>query len=352
MLSGRQALQRSLTRNNPEVANRCSLHLGSTEKLPALTVPRPGQVFSPETGPGASTFRLGVPQGQQVSDACAKTLRVELIRQGKVRDVYTDGDDLILVASDRVSVYDVVLPTPIPDKGAILTQLSLWWFSQVADLVPNHVLSEDVPPEWKGRAIRCRRLDMVAVECIARGYLTGLGLASYRATGAISGVKLPPGLVEADQLPEPIFTPTTKAEVGHDEFITMDDVREAVGEETANELGRLTMAIYSQGAEIARERGVIIADTKFEFGKDASGKLILADEVLTPDSSRFWKLADYEPGRPQWSYDKQYLRDWSSSLGNWDRTYPGPAVPPEVVAETRARYVEIFDRLTGEKWSS
>jgi phosphoribosylaminoimidazole-succinocarboxamide synthase len=277
---------------------------------------------------------------------------VELIRQGKVRDVYTDGDDLILVASDRVSVYDVVLPTPIPDKGAILTQLSLWWFSQVADLVPNHVLSEDVPPEWKGRAIRCRRLDMVAVECIARGYLTGLGLASYRATGAISGVKLPPGLVEADQLPEPIFTPTTKAEVGHDEFITMDDVREAVGEETANELGRLTMAIYSQGAEIARERGVIIADTKFEFGKDASGKLILADEVLTPDSSRFWKLADYEPGRPQWSYDKQYLRDWSSSLGNWDRTYPGPAVPPEVVAETRARYVEIFDRLTGEKWSS
>jgi phosphoribosylaminoimidazole-succinocarboxamide synthase len=277
---------------------------------------------------------------------------VELIRQGKVRDVYTDGDDLILVASDRVSVYDVVLPTPIPDKGAILTQLSLWWFSQVADLVPNHVLSEDVPPEWKGRAIRCRRLDMVAVECIARGYLTGLGLASYRATGAISGVKLPPGLVEADQLPEPIFTPTTKAEVGHDEFITMDDVREAVGEETANELGRLTMAIYSQGAEIARERGVIIADTKFEFGKDASGKLILADEVLTPDSSRFWKLADYEPGRRQWSYDKQYLRDWSSSLGNWDRTYPGPAVPPEVVAETRARYVEIFDRLTGEKWSS
>jgi phosphoribosylaminoimidazole-succinocarboxamide synthase len=282
---------------------------------------------------------------------CARTLPVELIRQGKVRDVYADDEDLILVASDRVSVYDVVLPTPIPDKGAILTQLSLWWFSQVADLVPNHVLSEDVPPEWKGRAIRCRRLDMVAVECIARGYLTGLGLESYRATGSISGVQLPPGLVEADQLLEPIFTPTTKAEVGHDEFITMDDVRNALGEETANELGRLTLAIYSRGAEIARERGVIIADTKFEFGKDASGRLILADEVLTPDSSRFWKLADYEPGRPQWSYDKQYLRDWSSSLGNWDRTYPGPAVPPEVVAETRARYVEIFERLTGEKWS-
>ena len=277
---------------------------------------------------------------------------MELIRQGKVRDVYADGEDLILVASDRVSVYDVVLPTPIPDKGAILTQLSLWWFSQVADLVPNHVLSEDVPPEWKGRAIRCRRLDMVAVECIARGYLTGLGLESYRATGSISGVQLPPGLVEAGQLPEPIFTPTTKAEVGHDEFITIDDVRDAVGERTANELGRLTLAIYSRGAESARERGVIIADTKFEFGRDASGRLILADEVLTPDSSRFWKLAEYEPGRPQWSYDKQYLRDWSSSLGDWNRTYPGPAVPPEVVAETRARYVEIFERLTSDKWSS
>jgi phosphoribosylaminoimidazole-succinocarboxamide synthase len=277
---------------------------------------------------------------------------VELIRQGKVRDVYADAEDLILVASDRVSVYDVVLPTPIPDKGAILTQLSLWWFSQVADLVPNHVLSEDVPPEWKGRAIRCRRLDMVAVECIARGYLTGLGLESYRATGSISGVQLPPGLVEADQLSEPIFTPTTKAEVGHDEFITIDDVRDAVGETTAYELGRLTLAIYSRGAEIARERGVIIADTKFEFGREASGRLILADEVLTPDSSRFWKLAEYEPGRPQWSYDKQYLRDWSSSLGDWNRTYPGPAVPPEVVAETRARYVEIFERLTSDKWSS
>ena len=277
---------------------------------------------------------------------------MELIRQGKVRDVYADGEDLILVASDRVSVYDVVLPTPIPDKGAILTQLSLWWFSQVADLVPNHLLSEDVPPEWKGRAIRCHRLDMVAVECIARGYVTGLGLESYRATRSISGVQLPPGLVEADQLPEPIFTPTTKAEVGHDEFITMDDVRDAVGETTANELGRLTLAIYSRGAEIARERGVIIADTKFEFGRDASGRLILADEVLTPDSSRFWKLAEYEPGRPQWSYDKQYLRDWSSSLGDWNRTYPGPAVPPDVVAETRARYVEIYEQLTGERWGS
>jgi phosphoribosylaminoimidazole-succinocarboxamide synthase len=278
---------------------------------------------------------------------------VELIRQGKVRDVYADEDDLILVASDRVSVYDVVLPTPIPDKGAILTQLSLWWFAQVADLVPNHVLSEDVPPEWKGRAIRCRRLDMVPVECIARGYLAGLGLESYRAAGSISGIRVPPGLAEADRLPEPIFTPTTKAEGGqHDEFMTLDEVRNLVGEATADDLKRLTLAVYSRGAEIAQERGVIIADTKFEFGRAASGGLILADEVLTPDSSRFWKVSEYQPGRTQWSYDKQYLRDWSSSLGDWDRTYPGPPVPPEVVAETRARYVEIYGQLTGEKWSS
>lgn len=277
---------------------------------------------------------------------------MELIRQGKVRDVYADGDDLILVASDRVSVYDVVLPTPIPDKGAILTQLSLWWFRQMAELVPNHVLSEDVPPEWKGRAIRCRRLDMVPVECIARGYLAGLGLESYRATSSISGVRLPAGLVEADQLPEPVFTPTTKADVGHDEFMTMDQVCDLVGRATADDLERLTLAVYGRGAEIGRERGVIIADTKFEFGSDAAGVLILADEVLTPDSSRFWKVADYQPGRPQWSYDKQYLRDWSSSLRDWDRTYPGPPVPQDVVAETRARYVEIFTQLTGETWSS
>ena len=267
--------------------------------------------------------------------------------------MYADGDDLILVASDRVSVYDVVLPTPIPEKGAILTQLSLWWFGQVADLVPNHVLSEDVPPEWKGRAIRCRRLDMVPVECIARGYLAGLGLESYRATGSISGVPVSPGLVEADRLLEPIFTPTTKAEGGqHDEFMTMDEVRDLVGETTADGLERLTLAVYSRGSAIAQDRRVIIADTKFEFGRDASEKLILADEVLTPDSSRFWKMSEYQPGRPQWSYDKQYLRDWSSSLGSWDRTYPGPPVPPEVVRETRARYVEIYEQLTGEKWSS
>jgi phosphoribosylaminoimidazole-succinocarboxamide synthase len=278
---------------------------------------------------------------------------VELIRQGKVREVYADGEEVVLVASDRVSVYDVVLPTPIPDKGAILTQLSLWWFRQVADLVPNHVVSEDVPAEWKGRAVRCKRLDIVPVECIARGYLAGLGLDSYRATGSISGVVLPVGLVEADRLSAPVFTPSTKAEQGeHDEFMTRGDVVAQVGPETAEQLERLTLSVYGRGAEVARERGVIIADTKFEFGWDAEGVLRLGDEVLTPDSSRFWKVEDWQPGQRQVAFDKQFVRDWSSSLSDWDRTAPGPAVPPDVVAETRARYVQIYERITGEKWSS
>lgn len=277
---------------------------------------------------------------------------MELIRQGKVREVYADGNDVILVASDRVSVYDVVLPTPIPDKGAILTQLSLWWFRQFEDLVPNHVINEDVPADWKGRAIRCRRLDILPVECIARGYLAGLGLDSYRATGAISGVRFPEGLVEASQLPRPVFTPSTKAEHGeHDEFMTFGEVASLVSEQTAVELERLTLKIYTRGAEIARERGVIIADTKFEFGRDAHGVVTLGDEVLTPDSSRFWKVSEYQPGRQQWSYDKQFVRDWSSSLADWNRTAPGPEVPPAVVAETRARYVEIYEQITGERWT-
>jgi len=276
---------------------------------------------------------------------------VELLRRGKVREVYSDGDDVLLVASDRVSVYDVVLPTSIPDKGAILTQLSLWWFRQLADLVPNHVISEDVPADWAGRAIRCRRLEILPVECIARGYLAGLGLESYRASGSISGVVLPQGLVEADRLPEPVFTPSTKADQGqHDEFMTAAEVAALVGGETAAELHRLTLAVYGRGAEIARSRGVIIADTKFEFGRDSSGQLTLGDEVLTPDSSRFWKATEYQPGRSQWSYDKQFVRDWSSSLKDWDRTAPGPEVPADVVAETRSRYVEIYEQITGERW--
>lgn len=276
-----------------------------------------------------------------------------LVYRGKVREVYADGADLILVASDRVSVYDVVLPTLIPDKGAVLTQLSLWWFRQLGDLVPNHVISTDVPAEWQGRAVRCRRLEMLPVECIARGYLTGGGLETYRATGSVSGVALPAGLVEADRLAAPVFTPTTKAPQGeHDAFITLAEVAETVGAGAAAELERLTLAVYARGAEIARERGVIIADTKLEFGLDPDGAVVLADEVLTPDSSRFWPADGWQPGRRQTSYDKQLVRDWSASLTDWDRTAPGPEVPPEVVAETRARYVEIYQRLTGERWSA
>ena len=271
---------------------------------------------------------------------------MELIHSGKVRDVYADGDDLLLVASDRVSVYDVVLPTPVPGKGRILTQLSLWWFDRLTDVTPNHVISAtDVPAEWQGRAIRCQRLEMVPVECIARGYLAGLGLASYNETGAISGVPLPPGLVEASRLPEPVFTPTTKAAAGHDEPMTYDEVADLVGAETAAELKRITLEVYRRGAALAAERGVIVADTKLEFGRAKNGDLVLADEVLTPDSSRFWPASDYEPGRPQHSLDKQYLRDWATAIG-WDRKPPGPEIPADVVAAMTARYTDLFDRLT------
>jgi phosphoribosylaminoimidazole-succinocarboxamide synthase len=273
---------------------------------------------------------------------------VELIHSGKVRDVYADGDDLLLVASDRVSIYDVVLPTPVPGKGAVLTQLSLWWFDRLGDIIPNHVISAtDVPREWAGRAIRCRRLDMVPVECIARGYLAGLGLAAYNETGSVSGVPLPPGLAEASQLPEPVFTPTTKAAVGHDEPMTQDEVAGLVGDKTAAELKRITLEVYQRGADLARERGIIVADTKLEFGHDKDGTLVLADEVLTPDSSRFWPADSYSPGRPQHSFDKQYLRDWSASTG-WDRTEPGPEIPDDVLGVLTARYAELFERITGQ----
>jgi phosphoribosylaminoimidazole-succinocarboxamide synthase len=268
---------------------------------------------------------------------------VELVYSGKVRDLYADGDDLILVASDRVSVYDVVLPTPIPDKGRVLTQLSLWWFAQLTDVIANHVISgTDVPAPWAGRAIRCRRLRMLPVECIARGYLAGLGLVSYNETGTISGVRLPPGLGEGSRLPEPVFTPTTKAAAGHDELTSL------VGAAAAAELQRVTLEVYRRGAELAASRGVVIADTKLEFGLLPDGTLMLADEVLTPDSSRFWLAAEWRPGRPQRSLDKQFLRDWSAGL-DWDRKPPGPAIPPEIVAATRERYLELYARLTGSE---
>lgn len=278
---------------------------------------------------------------------------MELLHSGKVRDVYADGDDLVLVASDRVSVYDVVLPTPVPDKGKILTQLSLWWFEQLADVVPNHVISAtDVPKEWAGRAVRCQRLTMLPVEWIARGYLAGLGLKEYERQGTVSGVALPEGLVEASKLPEPIFTPTTKATEGHDEFITFADVVEEIGQETADHLRTVTLDVYERGAEIAAERGIIVADTKLEFGRAADGTLVLADEVLTSDSSRFWPADDWQPGRPQHAFDKQFVRDWSSTVTDWDRTPPGPEIPEEVVEATRARYVEVYERITGKRWNA
>lgn len=269
---------------------------------------------------------------------------------GKVRDLYADGDDLLLVASDRISVYDVVLPTSIPDKGALLTQLSAWWFGRLG--VPHHLISAtDVPPEFAGRAIRCKQLKMIQVECIARGYLTGLGLREYQSTGAVSGISLPPGLVEGSRLPEPIFTPTTKAASGHDEFITFSDVVELVGAETAAWLRDLTLEIYQRGSDRALQRGIIIADTKLEFGWDSVGALTLGDEVLTSDSSRFWPADSWEPGRAQHSFDKQIVRDWAARTG-WDKRPPGPEIPPDLVAATRSRYIEVYERITQMTWDS
>jgi phosphoribosylaminoimidazole-succinocarboxamide synthase len=278
---------------------------------------------------------------------------VELLHTGKVRDVYADGDDILLVASDRVSIYDVVLPTPIPDKGKILTQLSLWWFDQLADVAPNHIISAtDVPAEWAGRAVRCERLDMVMVECIARGYLAGSGLKDYQRDGAVSGVSLPPGLIEGSRLPEPIFTPSTKVAPGegHDEAITYQQVGGEVGPDVAAELRRITLEVYRRGSEVAEKRGIIIADTKIELGVAKDGSLRLGDELLTPDSSRFWAADEWKPGGVQRYLDKQFLRDWSASLTGWDRTAPGPEIPDEVVEATRNRYVEVYERLTGDNW--
>jgi phosphoribosylaminoimidazole-succinocarboxamide synthase len=277
---------------------------------------------------------------------------MQLVHSGKVRDVYADGDDLILVASDRVSVYDVILPTPIPDKGRILTQLSLWWFDKLADLVPHHVISAtDVPAEFAGRAVRVQKLTMVQVECIARGYLAGLGLNEYAKGGSVSGVPLPPGLLEGSQLPQVIFTPTTKASDGaHDEFITFADVVAQEGPAVADRLRDLSIEVYRRGAEIAADAGIIIADTKFEFGWAAGGTLVLADEILTSDSSRFWPAADWRPGRPQFAFDKQFVRDWAAGTG-WDKKPPAPEVPARIVEVTRQRYVEVYERITGLTWS-
>ena len=277
------------------------------------------------------------------------------LHSGKVRDLYETPDGLLLmVASDRISAYDFVLPTPIPDKGAVLTQLSLWWFEQLADLVPNHVVSTDVPAEYAGRAVLCRRLDMFPVECVARGYLAGSGLVDYRATGGVCGVPLPPGLEDGSELPGPVFTPATKAAMGeHDENVSYDAVVDVVGAEVAAELRRITLEVYSRGRDVARERGIILADTKIELGRDTEGRIVLGDEVLTPDSSRFWPADGWAPGSPQPSFDKQYVRDWlTSPASGWDRHSgePPPALPPEVVERTRAKYVEAYERLTGRRF--
>ena len=270
------------------------------------------------------------------------------IHSGKVRDLYADNGSLLVVASDRVSVYDVVLPTPIPEKGALLTQLSNWWFEYFAD-VPNHVLSTaDIPAEFAGRAVRVAPLTMVQVECIARGYLSGSGWTEYQRTGSVSGVALPRGLREGDRLPEPIFTPTTKASEGHDEPLTFDDVVRQEGRFVAERLRELTLGIYARGAAFAAERGVIIADTKLEFGWDGD-VLTLGDEVLTSDSSRYWPADKWEPGRPQPSFDKQFVRDWATSTG-WDKQPPGPEIPADIVAATRNKYVDAYEAITGKAW--
>jgi phosphoribosylaminoimidazole-succinocarboxamide synthase len=269
-----------------------------------------------------------------------------------VRNLYSCNGDVLLVASDRISIYDVVLPTAIPDKGALLTRLSAWWFHQLRNVTPNHLISAtDVPSEFAGRAMRCIPLRMIPVECIARGYLAGLGLREYEETGTVSGVALPAGLVAGSRLPEPIFTPTTKAATGHDEFITFDDIVRKIGEGTAQRLRSRTLQLYTTAAEHAVNNGIIIADTKFEFGWDAAGQLMLGDEVITPDSSRFWLAESWRPGEQPHALDKQFVRDWAVGTG-WDREPPGPVIAPPIVAETRRRYIEAYERITGATWPS
>jgi phosphoribosylaminoimidazole-succinocarboxamide synthase len=277
-----------------------------------------------------------------------------LIAKGKVREMYELGETLLMVASDRISTYDVVHPTPIPDKGKVLTGLSVFWFQKTEHIVANHLLSatEGVPEEARGRALVVRRLKMLPVECVVRGYITGSGWADYRRSGSVSGIELPHGLQESQRLPEPIFTPSTKAEVGHDEAIDIGRAGELVGDRGLMERVKdVSIELYSFAASHARERGVILADTKFEFGLDEAGELVIGDEVLTPDSSRYWPLEGFQVGRSQPSFDKQYVRDWASA-GGWDRKPPAPKIPKDVVAGTRARYVEAYERIAGEPFEA
>jgi len=294
------------------------------------------------------------PESPSVADLEAAGLTH--LHSGKVRDLYTtDTGHLLMVASDRISAYDFILPTAIPDKGRILTAMTVWWFQHLADVVDNHLVSYDddsIPDAWRGRSMLCTKLDMIAVEAVARGYLTGGGLLEYRDTGAVCGIALPPGLRDGDELPEPIFTPASKAEVGeHDENVSYEAVVQQVGRKTAEQLRDLTLQIYARARDIARARGLLLADTKFEFGRNpCTGELLLGDEVLTPDSSRFWPADQWEPGHPQPSYDKQYVRDWlTSPASGWNRAseQPPPSLPKEVVAATRQRYLDAYELLTG-----
>jgi phosphoribosylaminoimidazole-succinocarboxamide synthase len=277
-----------------------------------------------------------------------------LVSRGKVRDIYEAGDRLLLVASDRISTYDVVHPTPIPGKGTVLTGLSAFWFERTRDICPNHVVSyTDVPEVVRGRAMLVERLEMFPVECVVRGYITGSGWKDYQATGAVCGVELPAGLVESERLPEPIFTPATKADIGdHDENVDFDRAAEIVGDRALlEELRRLSLEVYARAAEHAADRGILLADTKLEFGRDRDGGIVLGDEVVTPDSSRFWPADGYEPGRPQPSFDKQYVRDWAAGSG-WDKSPPAPELPEDVVEGTRSRYLDAYERITGEPLSA
>ena len=278
-----------------------------------------------------------------------------LIASGKVREIYELDDTLLIVASDRISTYDVVHPNPIPDKGKVLTGISTFWFERTGDIVPNHMISvtDGVPAEARGRGMVVRRLEMLPVEAVVRGYITGSGWKDYQRTGAVCGIALPDGLRESDRLPEPLFTPATKAEIGdHDENIDFEGAVELIGDPALTErLREVSIALYEHAADYARERGIILADTKFEFGLDAHGELTLGDEALTPDSSRFWPVAGYEPGRSQPSFDKQFVRDWASGTG-WDREPPAPAIPEDVVLSTRAKYVEAYELVTGEPFEA
>ncbi len=286
---------------------------------------------------------------ERVPEVAADTSGLSLASRGKVRDMYDLGDRLLMVASDRISAYDVVLPTAIPDKGKVLTGLSVFWFERTGDIVRNHLQSMDVPADVRGRALIVEKVEIFPVECVVRGYLSGSGWKEYQQSSSVCGISLPTGLRESDRLPEPIFTPATKAEIGeHDENIDFERAAEVVGDRALmEELRRLSIALYGHAADHAESKGIILADTKFEFGRSASGEIVLADEVLTPDSSRFWPVDRYEPGRSQPSFDKQYVRDWLDQSG-WDHSPPGPELPPEVVENTRSRYLEAYERLAGE----